>query len=211
MGIWLLALVGCGGQSTCGVEECADICARSRPAEVPDAPEAAAEVDPVDASAGEPAGLSSFEQAQVGPILEDIRAGVRAYTSESVGLCAGTKDCERYLGLAADGPLDPGTYMLQAELLVPDAGEKGTWKVELNVDCTTTRTTANGSNTSTNNYNKSYTVFYAGKTRGYRLAPLYKIDSPSEHGEKSCTYTLTAPHPEGEATVWEGSWTVPAK
>lgn len=206
--IWLMALVGCGGSGECGVAECADICAKSQPA-----PHAGPEQPaPAAAKGSASEGLSSFESAQVGPVLEDIRSGVRPFGEESVGLCkASGKNCAQYLGMGSSDPLPAGDYMLQAELAVPDAGEKGTWTVELNVDCTTTKKTANGSTTSTNNYNKSYTVFYAGKDRGYRLAPLYKIESPNAYGDRSCEWSLTAPHPDKEATVWKGSFSVPAK
>lgn len=202
--MWIWMIIGCGGTADCGTAECADICAKQEPA----APAPAAPVGaPAPAKAS--AGLSSFEQQIVGPILEDMRAGVRPYGPEGVGICKGSgKTCDSYLGLSP-GELAEGTHMLKAELAVPDAGEKGTWKIQLNVDCTTTRESGNSKSTSTNNYNKEYTVFYAGKDRGYRLSPLYKIDSPHQGGSRECTYKITAPHPSGEATEFTGSWSVP--
>lgn len=208
MTIWMMAMMGCGGPTECGVTECADVCAKSTPAAIP-APPAAA----VEAPASAPASggsLSSFEAELVGPLLEDLRAGVRPYTDEGIGICKGSgKDCSKFLGLSP-GELGPGSHMVRAELSVPKGGERGTWKVQFDVECTTTKNTANGSSTNTSNYNKSYDVVYAGKDRGFRLQPLYKIDSPNPGGARDCKYKLTAPHPDKEPTVWSGSWMVPA-
>ncbi|MCA9568351.1 MAG: hypothetical protein KC656_10930 [Myxococcales bacterium] len=208
MGIWILALVGCGGPGECGAAECADICAKTAPAAPkPDAAPAPA-AKPAPAAGG--GGLSSFEQEFVGPILEDVRAGIRPWDAEGVGICKGERECDSFLGLTP-GELAPGTHMVKAELAVPNVGEKGMWKVQFNVDCTTTKVSGNSTSTTTNNYNKEYTVFYAGKEKGYRLMPLYKIDSPSKYGARECTYKITAPHPDGPGQTWEGSWKVPAE
>jgi hypothetical protein len=208
MWIWMLALIGCGGPAECGVAECADVCAKASPA-----PEGAVEGPAKNPAQPAPktgaAGLSSFEQELVNPILEDVRKGVRPFGDNGVGICTGSgKECSSFLGLSP-GELPKGTHMVRAELAVPKGGERGTWKVSLDVECTTTKTTKNGSSTSTNNYNKSYDVVYAGKDRGFRLQPLYKIESPNKGGARDCKYKITAPHPDAEDTVWSGSWTVP--
>ncbi|MEL6350123.1 MAG: hypothetical protein AAFV53_43890, partial [Myxococcota bacterium] len=112
--------------------------------------------------------LTDFETQLVDPMLEDIRAGVRPWDDQSVGICSrdGKKrECVEFLG-ASPGELPPGQYMVSAILRVPDVGPEGTWNVTLNVDCTTTRQTDNGSSTNTNNYNKSYSVKYVGAARG---------------------------------------------
>lgn len=155
--------------------------------------------------------LTDFESTLVDPVLEDIRAGVRAWDDQSVGICLreGKRDCASFLG-TTPGELPPGEYMISAILRVPDVGEEGTWTTTVNVDCTTTRELKNGSSAYTNNYNKTYTVEYVGKERGYRLAPLYTITSPSSSGKRTCTYTVEMAHPDNPAEI-EGSWSVPAR
>jgi hypothetical protein len=204
--IWLTMMLGCGGPGECGVTECADVCARARPESpaTPATPEAPA-------TPASTAGLSDFEQGLVEPILEDVRAGIRAFGDEAVGICKGSgKDCEAFLGLTPGDTLPAGDHMIRAELLVPQSGERGTWQVAFDVECTTTRKTATGSSTNTSTYNKTYDVVYAGKDRGFRLQPLYRITSPNSGGEKDCKYTIKGLHPSQDPTVWSGSWRVPA-
>ena len=193
---WMaLVLVGCDSESApeCGEAECAAVC--DSPAEEPPPSNE----------------MSEFEASVIGPAVEDIRAGIRAWNEQSVGVCARTsnksKECAEFLGLEA-GTLPEGSYMLQALLRVPDAGPQGTWSVTINVDCTTTRVADNNTSTYTNNYNKSYTVKYINEERGYRLAPLYSIESPNTAGKKDCTYTLSYAHPDSPSTV-TGSWSIP--
>lgn len=183
----------------CGPAECASVCgdAHADPTAAP-APSTSAKAD---------AGLTEMEQAIVGPILEDIRGGIRPWDDQSVGICKGKKDCDEFLGLEP-AELPPGDYMLQAVLRVPKVGEKGTWQVTLDTECTTTRDSENGSSTSTNNYSKTYDVNYINEERGYRLAPLRTIESPSTSGRKECVYKLTYSHPSGPQ-VTEGKWIVP--
>lgn len=199
--LWTM-LIGCGGPGECGVEECADVCAKLGPAE---APKPAAATAPAQKGGG----LTTFEEGLVGPILEDLRGGVRPFGDEGIGVCKGSgKNCESFLG-SSPGELAPGKHMLRAELAVPKSGPKGTWKVKFDIECTTTKKTESGSSTSTSTKSKEYTVIYAGEDRGYRLQPLWTIDSPSPHGAKDCKYKITAPHPDGEDNVYSGSWKVP--
>lgn len=192
-----LLLAGCPTQTECGPAECAAIC------------DAAASVAPTDAPAPEPTGgtrLSEYEAELVAPILEDVRAGVRPFDEEGIGICRGKRECEEYLGMEV-GELPPGEYMLQADVRVPRSGEG--WKVELTTECETVRTTASGESRTTSDYSRSYDVRYAGEQRGYRLRPLRTIQSPNPGGAQSCTWTITAPHPSGDK-VYSGSWSVPA-
>jgi hypothetical protein len=152
--------------------------------------------------------LTAFEHTLVDPVLDDIRQGIRPFTSESVGICKGQgKECEEYLGLDV-GELPPGQYMVRAEFRVPRSGEPGTWKVQFDTECTTTRTTASGESTSTSSNTRDYDVRYAGEDRGYRLSPLYSIDSPSTGGARSCTFKLIGLHPDGDKVI-QGSWSTP--
>jgi hypothetical protein len=159
-------------------------------------------------SQGSPAGLTSFEQGLVGPLLSDVREGVQPYNEQSIGICKGQgRDCAEFLGTSGE-ELPPGEYMVRAELKVPRVGDKGTWRVKFTAECTTTRKTERGETTSTNTTSKEYDVQYAGTERGSRLSPLYTIRSPDPSGEKHCNYKLTSLHPD-HPTEWTGSWSVP--
>jgi len=153
--------------------------------------------------------MTSFETSVVSPMLQDIRAGIRAWDDEGIGICTGmTSDCPEFLG-KDPGELPEGKYHLQAILRVPQAGAEGTWTVTFATDCKTTRETSSGSTTSTSNYSKTYTVQYVNADRGSRLSPLRTITSPSTSGNQVCDYTLTLSHPDGDREV-KGQWTVPA-
>lgn len=205
--MWLIwSMLGCGGPAECGPAECADVCATAKG---PDAPGPAAPAPSGTGSSGG-AAMTAFEQSLLMPRLEDLRQGVRPRGPEGIGICKGQgKDCTEFIGTSASD-LPEGDYMLHADLDVPNIGEKGTWKVMLDLDCTTTKTTANGTNTSNNTQHKEYDVIYAGGERGYHLAPLWKISSPNQYGAVDCKYKITAPHGDGDK-VYEGSWTVPQK
>jgi len=196
-----LALGACGGQTECGAAECADVCARQA------APEPAAEPAPEPEPEPE-AALSPFEDSLIGPLVDDVRAGVRPFDDEGIGICKGTtRNCGTYLGTDV-GELPPGEYSVHAHLRVPNVGEKGTWKVRFETHCTTIRQTNGGERRSDRDYDKEYDVVYAGEDNGYTLAPLTRIRSPGTNGRVECTYTITAPHPDGDK-VYEGSWEVP--
>ena len=160
-------------------------------------------------STNDGARLTRFEERLLGQQLVDVQAGVRPWGDDrSIGVCTkeeGSRSCPQALGREV-GELPPGEYQLFAELRVPAIGEKGTWTVEVHTDCTIT---GKDGATSQRDYDKSYTVTYAGEERGYRLAPLVSITSPSS-GRRECTWTLTAPHPDREI-VYAGSWSTPAK
>lgn len=192
---------GCGGATECGEAECADLCAETDTPEEPG--------KPAKAQPGAGGDLTRFEASVVDPMLEDLRAGIRAWDDEGIGICSGkTRECPEFLGLNP-GKLAPGDYHLQAILRVPKAGSEGTWTVTFATECTTTKQTANGSSSSTSNYSKTYTVQYVNEERGARLTPLRSMSSPNSTGEQVCDYTLTMSHPDGNRTI-EGQWTVPA-
>lgn len=197
----LVLLVACGGPST--EAECI--------ANYGLAPEAGAAVDPGTeaAPAAAEVELSAFEQELLSPALEDVRVGVRPFADETVGICQGSgKECEAYLG-TDPGELGAGEYMLRGEFRVPKIGAKGTWKVTLDTECVTTRVTEGGESSSTDARNREYDVVYTGETRGYRLSPMVRIESPAKRGSVACTYVITSHHPDGATTI-EGGWKVPA-
>ncbi len=180
-------LISCKGGGTAGAADCATTSSSSQ---------------------GSTAGLTSFEQGLVGPLLSDVREGVQPYNEQSIGICKGQgRDCAEFLGGSAED-LPPGEYMMRAELKVPRVGDKGTWRVKIEAECTTTRKTERGETTSTSTTSKEYDVQYAGTERGSRLSPLYTIRSPDPSGEKHCNYKLTSLHPD-HPTEWTGSWSVP--
>ena len=206
----VVALAACGGGSAeCGAAECADICAKAAPAPAPEPARGKGnKAKGKKKGGGGGAGLSPFEDGLIGPLIADVRAGVRPFDDKGIGICQGTsRDCSSFLG-ATPGELATGEYSIQARLRVPDVGEKGTWKVRFETHCTTIRSTPNGENRSEKDYDREYDVVYAGPDKGYTLAPLRKITSPGKYGREECTFTITAPHPDGDK-VYEGGWQVP--
>lgn len=193
-----IALVaGCGGGGApagkCGEAECKSFCASS------------AAPAPAKATGGGE-GMSAFERQLLDPMLADVRAGIRPFSEQSVGVCRGqAKECEEWLGTDV-AELPPGKYMLRAELRVPKAGDS--WKVRLDTSCETTKKTKSGETKNTQTNSKEYEVKYLGEERGYRLSPLFTIDSPSTSGARACTWKLVLQHPDGDKTV-EGKWAVP--
>ena len=180
-------------------EQCREFCAGEQPAPAPPAPQTPAAPT-----------LTPFEKGLLDPLLTDIREGVRPFGADGISLCEGEgPECTKHLGLSATD-LAAGKYHLRAELAVPKTGDKGTWTVDFHLECTRTTTLKDGSTRSTTtNQDRQYTVVYAGTERGYKLTPLWKIESPGRSGAEDCRYKLTMPHPDSEKVV-TGSWTVPA-
>ncbi|MEZ4320068.1 MAG: hypothetical protein R3F61_21335 [Myxococcota bacterium] len=207
--MWLISfIVGCGGApAECGPAECADVCGDAAMPTPTPGPGPAPVAAPAPSGGG---AMTAYENELLNPLLSDIREGVRPFGPEGIGLCkASGKECDEYLGMSSSGDLPEGDYMLRAELAVPKTGEKGTWKLKFDLDCTTTKATTNGESTTTSTQSKEYDVIYAGADRGYRLQPLWTITSPGKYGKQDCKYKLTGPHPDGDK-VYEGSWSVPA-
>ena len=196
--IAMLALTACGGSdATCGEAECAAFVE-------------AAVTAATSAEADQPGiVLTGFENELLSPVVEDVRQGVRPFTDQGIGICRGERTCDEYLGTDV-GELPEGKYIVMAELLVPDVGERGTWTIEFATECAINRVSSDGTvSTSNTDSSRSYDVLYAGSERGYRLMPLRTITSPSTGGQRECTYTITAPHPDGDK-VYTGSWSTPA-
>ena len=195
----LLVLFACGGTPDCGPAECSDVCAETTPAQAPAPAEAH--------TPAKGSGLSDFEKSLMDPMLEDLRAGVRPWDASSVSICpkGQPRECSEALGLTP-GELPPGEYIVHAQLRVPQTGDD--WKVKYEHSCTTTKETSNGTSTSTNNYDKEYSVSYINEEKPATLSPLMRITSPNKGGSKTCTFTLTAPHPDGDKVI-EGSWSLP--
>jgi hypothetical protein len=150
--------------------------------------------------------LNAFEASLLGPVLEDLRAGVRPFpgSEQGFGLCKGDKDCDTFLGLDG-GTLSEGQHMVRAELSVPAVGEG--WAARFRLDCQVTGPTGK---TSTVDHEKIYDLKYTGPKRGYSLQPLMRIQSPHPGGERVCTYSLTPLSPDGaEGEPISGSYTTP--
>lgn len=144
------------------------------------------------------AGLTAFEASLVEPVIEGVRAGVVPWNEEGIGVCRGTRTCEAFLG-PAPGELPAGDYVLRAELRVPVVG---TWKVVFESRCT-----PEGGEPVV--YTRTYDVVAPGPDRPYRIGALRTIASPAAAGTaESCSWTLTAPHPDGDK-VYQGAWSTP--
>lgn len=188
--IGLAGTLSCDGEApatgACGEAECAEICATAA------------------APTGDVITLSAFEAEILGPTLEELRAGIRPFDEQGLGICRKGKgrDCGEFLG-TDPGELPPGEHMLFAALSVPDVGEEGTWTVDLVVECDTDA----AAGISSRDRVTSYDVRFGGKGRPYRLAPLVNISSPGD-APKACSWVMTFKGPTGE-TTHEGGWSVP--
>lgn len=203
--LWFLLACG-GAPPECGPEACASVCAAPEPApSVPAAPAAPVEPRPTEAADGQPSQkMSPFEHQLLDELMTDVRAGIRPWDDQGIGVCAGKKECTTFLGANA-GELPKGDYLVKAELRVPAIGEKGTWKVDFHTECSIEHP---GSPPEIRTYDRGYDVWYAGPERGYRLIPLRTFESPSKGGAQRCTFQLTAHHPDGDR-LYEGSWSTP--
>lgn len=196
-------LIACTGAQPVDEAACASIC---------DAREAASAEGDGGGDEGATMKLTAFEQQILASSVEDIRQGVRPFDDNSLGICPkgeNVRRCDEMLG-KSPGELPEGEYILYGSFRVPNVGERGTWKVNLKVACEVTRTLPDGTvkTIERDPYERPYEVVYAGTERGYTLSPLRRITSPGRNGAESCTWTLTAPHPDGDK-VYEGAWSVP--
>ena len=149
--------------------------------------------------------LEPWEEELLGPVLDELRAGIVLHGDEPFGVCRGASGCDEFLGQDV-GDLPEGDFLLRAELKAPAVGEG--WTVDFRVDCTTTR--KNGE-PAQHDHDRSYEVKYTGAAHGYRLQPLWKIQSPHPSGARDCTYSLTPRRPDGTAgEAWTGSYKTPA-
>ena len=158
----------------------------------------------------EPA-VSSKELELLAPFLTDLREGIREFSPGSIGICKGQgKDCTEFVGLDA-GELAEGKYMIRGDFQAPKLAPDEGWKVKFSVDCEITKKTGDTTSTTTKNYAKEYKISHVTRTEyGYRLSPLYNIESPSSRGEHQCTWSLTGQN-LSDPVVWKGSYTIPAK
>ena len=93
--------------------------------------------------------------------------------------------------------------MVRAEVRAPAVGEA--WQVKFQVDCSV-------GERALPTHEKVYPVTWTGRSRGFRLQPLWTIQSPHPSGARECRYSLTPLRgdvPTGEA--WTGSYRTPAQ
>ena len=79
--------------------------------------------------------LEPWEEELLGPVLDELRAGIVLHGDEPFGVCRGASGCDEFLGQDV-GDLPEGDFLLRAELKAPAVGEG--WTVDFRVDCTTT-------------------------------------------------------------------------
>lgn len=155
--------------------------------------------------------LTEFEQGLIGELIEDARRGIQPFAEDSIGVCVkgeSMRKCEDFVG-SSTGELAEGDYYLFGVFRAPSVGERGTWKVKVETECTTYRTGSDGSESeSVSKWEKEYEIAYVGEDRGYPLSPLRRIASPNSAGRQSCTYRIHTLHPDHPQT-FEGSWSVP--
>ena len=161
-----------------------------------------------------PEGTESVSEAELellSPFLTDLREGIREFSPGSIGICKGQgKDCTEFVGLDA-GVLPDGKYMIRGDFQAPKLAPEEGWKVTFSVDCEITKKTGDSTSTTTKNYAKEYKISHVNRTEyGYRLSPLYNIESPSSRGEHKCNWSLSGNN-LSEPVVWKGSYTIPAK
>lgn len=156
-------------------------------------------------------GVSEKELALLEPFLTDLREGIREFKPNSVGLCKGqSKNCDEFVGLDA-GELAEGKYMIRGDFQAPKLSPDGGWTIKFELDCEITKASNNSSSKTSKTYSKEYTVKHVQRTEyGYRLSPLYKIESPSGLGEQNCAWSITGQNLDAPI-VWKGSYTIPAK
>ncbi len=146
--------------------------------------------------------LSEPEAKLLAPYLADLRQGVRLFGEQGFGVCQGKRTCDQFLG-AEPTPLAAGDYLIRAELSVPELGEG--WKVKFKIDCELTTSEGRTTNQS---HEKLYDVRHVrNETMGYRLQPLWMIQSPHPNGARACTYSLAPVAPDGaEGKPWTGKY-----
>ena len=156
--------------------------------------------------------ISTKEAELLNDYLDDLREGIRAWNSESIGLCKGkSRDCEEFLGTEVQ-LTEEGVYSVRAEFQAPKIQPEEGWKITFSINCEITKT----SGTSETKTTKSYTKEYDGISHrpeggnGYRLSPLYTMTSPSSRGDETCSWKIEGNNLEKPA-VWEGSYVIPAK
>lgn len=149
--------------------------------------------------------LDAWEAELLADQLEEIRGGIKLWGDEGFGICKGQQDCETFIG--TDGTeLGTGTHLIKAELDVPPLGDD--WKVEFHIEC---ELVDSRGHISQQDHTKEYSVKYAGRSRGYLLQPLWKIQSPHPNGKRSCDFSLTPIRTDGKRREpWTGRYITPA-
>ena len=181
--IFLLPLlVACGGQTPCPEVEC------------PACPENTIEVE-------------AWQSDILKPYVEALGKGLQPFGEKGFGVCEGReRSCENFLG-SDNQQLEPGEYVVRAEVAVPELGEG--WKAQFKISCETTR--ANGKVTPYS-HERTYEVKHIARDdRGYTLHPLWTIQSPHKQGARTCKYELVPLRPDGSAGApWTGTYATPA-
>ncbi len=160
---------------------------------------------------GQKSAVSEKELELLEPFLTDLRQGIREFKPNSVGLCKGQgKNCDEFVGLDA-GELAEGKYMIRGDFQAPKLTPEGGWTIQFELECEISKQSNNTTSKTSKTYSKEYTVKHVQRTEyGYRLSPLYKIESPSGLGEQNCAWSITGQNLDAPI-VWKGSYTIPAK
>jgi len=137
--------------------------------------------------------MSPWAGEILAPVVARLEAGVQPHDGAGIALCHGRTRCESVMDVFPE-PLEPGEYVVRANLDVPEYGEG--WRVDFQVDCTLT--TAAGRK-KMRNHDQSYELVHRGGGRGTTIDPLWRVKSPSKGGQTSCDLRLTPVRPDGSA------------
>lgn len=201
----LCLLAACGGdapapEAVCTEDDCAATC---------DPPLAMHDLSPgpVDLRGLPENELSDFEWSLVGERVMDLRAGVRPWAEDRIGVCRGETGCREFLGLEA-GTLQPGPHRLHAELRVPAVPDLE-WRVQFKHHCLVEKPLAGDATAKTHHTDaEMFTLSWPGADRPVVLSPVPDIPSPSPDGTVYCGYSYNLYNPTGVTEI-EGHYVVP--
>ncbi len=152
--------------------------------------------------------LTDSEYAAFEEALADMRAGVRPWAEDSVGICEGSKGCQRFIGTSAE-MLPPGNYVLWARLRAPKVGNEGDWKFTFRHICALLDPRTGELHRNDEIIVTEYGVRYEGENKAAIISPMARIRSPDSEFHRSCAWSVEFMNPIGLDKI-EGSYEIPS-
>lgn len=198
----LLVLLSCDVQPRpCGAEDCAKDCDLLLPGG------RLRERAPSQTDGPSPE-LTAAEYAAFEDALLDIRAGIRPWSDDSVGVCVGANGCVESLG-PNPGVLPPGSYVVSADLRAPKA--KGEfWRFVFRQRCAATHPTDPDAERELIDIEQEHPVAWVSETRPASFGALATITSPHPDKHLDCAWHLELHNPL-KVELIEGTYEVPAR